>query len=117
MQLPPVPEALVVYLAGITKRWAETGVYDRLNQVPEFRRLKGADVRVKYVIEAFLNYAGAVFTTNMPARTPAQKYVKMVLEDAPAELSKRLINGASHPPAGDSAGRPPTPGGSGIDAA
>jgi hypothetical protein len=99
MRLPPVPEALVIYLAGITKRWAEAGVYDRLNQVPEFRKLKASDVRVKYVIEALLNYAGAVFSTNMPAATPAQKYVKMVLEDAPAELSKRLINGGSTQPA------------------
>jgi hypothetical protein len=93
VKFPTLRTAAAVYLAGVTKRWAESAVYDRMADTTAFARARSAPPALKYLVEAALNWLGAVLQESLPEGTPTQRYVRMVLEDAPSEVAKRLING------------------------
>lgn len=92
-RLPSLADTLTAYTTNVIKRWAEAGVYDRLARSPGFERLKGLSPAARYALEAGLSFLGAVAQTNLPERSPAQRVAKALATDAPAELSKRLLNG------------------------
>jgi hypothetical protein len=90
MTRPCPAEFLTAYLSTVAKRWAETGVYDRLARTAGFQQLRRLHPAKKHAIQAGLSYLGALIGKNAPEQTIVEEVAKSVLEDAPPS---RLING------------------------
>jgi len=94
MRLPTISEAVSSYLATVAKRWAEANVYDKAARTDLGRQLRSLDPKAKYAVEAALAYVGGLVHSNLPQNSALAGFFGSIVEDAPAELSKRLINGA-----------------------
>jgi hypothetical protein len=83
---------LAVFASGYAKRMMEPQ-YNRLMESELGQKLLGLDKRYRYGIEAGLHALGAVIEQVLPEDKPAVMFFKQVLEDAPAEIARRLITG------------------------
>lgn len=81
---------LAVFASGYAKRMMESQ-YDRLMETELGQKLRGLDKKYRYGIEAGLHALGAVIEQVLPENKPAVMFFKQILEDAPAEIAKRLI--------------------------
>jgi hypothetical protein len=85
-----VKRGLAVFASGYAKRMMESQ-YDRLMETELGQKLRGLDKKYRYGIEAGLHALGAVIEQVLPEDKPAIMFFKQILEDAPAEIAKRLI--------------------------
>ncbi len=83
---------LAVFASGYAKRIMRSQ-YDRLTKTEFGQKLHGLDKTYRYGIEAGLHALGAVIEQVLPEDIPAVMFFKQILEDAPAEIAGRLING------------------------
>jgi len=83
---------LAVFASGYAKRMMESQ-YDRFMETEFGQKLQGLDKKYRFGIEAGLHALGAVIEQILPEDKPAVMFFKQILEDAPAELAKRLVNG------------------------
>jgi hypothetical protein len=90
---PTADEAVDAYLATVAKRWAEGNVYDRLGYSTAFGKLRDLPPAAKYGIEAGLSYLASLADVNLGRSGKIAELVRALVTDAPAELSKRIING------------------------
>ena len=95
---PNLPETLgqfcsvEIEASGYAKRMMESQ-YDRLMETGFGQKLRGLDKTYRYGIEAGLHALGAVIEQILPEDKPAVMFFKQILEDAPAEIARRLLTG------------------------
>jgi len=87
-----ISQGAATVLAGILRRLMEKK-YDDLAEMGFFKKLKSQDAATKKAIELMLNSLTAVLDQSMNEDSFIKKLLKEVAMDAPAEISKRLING------------------------
>ena len=81
---------LAVFASGYAKRML-TSQYDRLVETEFGQKLRGLDKKYRCGIEAGLHALGAVIEQIIPEDKPAVMFFKQILEDAPAEIAKRVM--------------------------
>jgi hypothetical protein len=84
---------LAVFASGYAKRLLESQ-YDRFTETELGQKLHDLDKKCRLGLEAGLHVLGAVIEQALPEDNSAVMFFKQILEDAPAELAKRLVNGA-----------------------
>ena len=85
-------DGLAVIGSSYIKRWLESH-YDTLMRTPPAISLMKQDAKTRYAIEAALYGLLAYFSQKWNTDSPLGKLVMQVVIDAPAEISKRLLNG------------------------
>jgi len=85
-----VMRGLAVFGSGYAKRIMNPH-YDRLMETEFGQKLRRLDDKYRYGLEAGLHALGAVIEQVLPDDKPAFMFFKQVLEDAPAEIARRLI--------------------------
>jgi len=83
---------LSIFASSYVKRWMETN-YDALMRTAPARKLMESGAPTRYGIEAALYALLAYADQHWSHDTPLRKLVREVAMDAPAEISKRLVNG------------------------
>ena len=81
---------LAVFASGYAKRMMESQ-YERLMETEFGQKLQGLDKKYRYGMEAGLHALGAAIEQVLPEDKPAVMFFKQILEDAPAEIAKRLF--------------------------
>ena len=81
-----------VFASGYVKRWLEQH-YDALMRTAPARKLMETSAPTRYGIEASMYALLAYVDQHWSTRTPMRTLLRDVAIDAPAELSKRLVNG------------------------
>ena len=87
-----IKRGLAVSLSNLAKRVMESQ-YDRLTDTEIGQKLRGLDKKYLYGIEAGLDALGAVIEQILPEDNSVVVFFKKILEDAPPEIAKRLVNG------------------------
>lgn len=87
-----LPDGLAVFFLGYIKRVLE-GEYDKLFETELGKKIKHLDDRVRYGVEAFLNFLTVIFDQKFKDDSAVKRLLKAVVIDAFPELSKRIING------------------------
>jgi len=87
-----IKRGLAVSLSNLAKRMMESQ-YDRLTETEIGQKLRGLDKKYLYGIEAGLDALGAVIEQIIPEDNSVVMFFKQILEDAPPEIAKRLVNG------------------------
>lgn len=84
---------VAVFASGYAKRMLESQ-YDRLIETEFGHKLRDLDEKCRLGLEAGLHALGAIIEQALPEDNSAVMFFKQILEDAPAELAKRVVNGA-----------------------
>lgn len=93
-QEPRFQKGLVAFAAGYAKRMLESQ-YNRLGQTQAGKRLRGLNYPTKLGIEVALNLASAslnAYEDKLPGKA-WKEFLMQLAEDAPSEISKRILNG------------------------
>lgn len=91
---PALKKAAVTFAAGYARRMME-GQYTRLMNTELGRQASRLSRPSKYAVEAVLNGIAAWVSTKEDkiANTPIKEFLWELAQDAPSEISKRLLNG------------------------
>ncbi len=80
--------------SSVVKRLLER-FYDTLAKHPEFQRLKALPHGSKVIAELALASLGSLLDANITETSAFRKFCKEILNDAPSELSRRMLTEAS----------------------
>ena len=97
MDVESFKRGLAITLSGYTKRWMESGVYDRLMDTGLGQQLKGLDPKAKFGIEGGLYVLTAILDQKFSEDTAIKTLIKELGMDAGPEIAKRMINGGEGP--------------------
>lgn len=96
VQEPRFQKGLAAFAAGYAKRMLE-GQYNRFGETQTGKRLQGLNLSTKLGIEVALNLAAAslnAYEDKLPGHV-WKEFLMQLAEDAPSEISKRILNGDS----------------------
>ena len=85
-------DGMANFASSYAKRFLESH-YDALMRTAPARKLMEAGAPTRYGTEAALYALIAYADQHWPKDTPLRKFIRDVAIDAPAEISKRLVNG------------------------